>query len=49
MSCVSQVEEAELLVADSSGEAVDNKTRLEVLRQQEELIKKEAEEKSREV
>ena len=44
-----QVEEAELLVADSSGETVDNKTRLEVLRQQEELIREEAEEKHREV
>ena len=42
--CV-QVEEAEVRVADSSGEAVANKTRLEVTRQQETLIKEEAAEK----
>ena len=36
-------------VADSSGEAVDNKTRLEVIRQQETLIKEEAAEKKKEV
>ncbi len=39
------VEEAEVLVADTMGEVVDNKVRLEVLRQQEELIKEEAAEK----
>lgn len=36
-------------VADTVGESVDNKTRLDVIRQQEELIKEEAEEKEREV
>ena len=36
-------------MADASGEKVDNKVRLEVLRQQEELIKEEAAEKDREV
>ncbi len=44
-----QVEETEVLVADSAGEAVDNKIRLEVVRQQEELIKEEQAEKEREV
>lgn len=44
--CV-QVEEAEVRVADSSGEAVDNKTRLEVIQQQETLIKEEAAEKQK--
>ena len=42
--CV-QVEEAEVLVADSSGETVDNKIRLDVIRQQETLIKEEAAER----
>ena len=46
--CV-QVEEAGVRVADSSGETVDNKTRLEVIRQQETLIKEEAAEKRKEV
>ena len=46
--CV-QVEEAEVRVADSSGEAVDNKIRLEVIRQQETLIREEAAEKQKEV
>ena len=46
--CV-QVEEAEVRVADSSGETVDNKTRLEVIRQQETLIQEEAAEKKKEV
>ncbi len=36
-------------MADTVGESVDNKTRLDVIRQQEELIKEEAEEKEREV
>ena len=36
-------------VADTSGETVDNKTRLDVIRQQETLIKEEAEEKKKEV
>ena len=36
-------------MADSSGETVDNKTRLEVIRQQETLIKEEAAEKQKEV
>ena len=36
-------------VADSSGEAVDPKTRLEVIRQQESLIREEAAEKQKEV
>lgn len=44
-----QVDEAEVLVADTSGENVANKTRLELIRQQEELIQKEAEEKAVEV
>ena len=44
-----QVEEAEVRVADSSGETVDNKIRLEVIRQQETLIKEEAAEKKKEV
>ena len=43
------VEETEVLVADTLGEMVDNKVRLEVLRQQEELIREEAAEKDREV
>ena len=43
------MDEAEVLVADTSGESVDNKTRLELIRQQEQLIKKEAEEKEIEV
>ena len=43
------VEETEVLVADTLGEMVDNKVRLEVLRQQEELIKEEAAEMDREV
>lgn len=43
------VDEAEVLVADTSGENVDNKTRLDLVRQQEELILKEAEEKEMEV
>ncbi len=43
------VEETEVLVADTLGEIVDNKVRLEVLRQQEELIKEEAAEMDREV
>jgi hypothetical protein len=43
-----QVEEAGVRVADSSGETVDNKTRLEVIRQQETLIKEEAAEKRKE-
>lgn len=34
-------------VADSSGEAVDNKIRLEVIQQQETLIKEEAAEKQK--
>jgi LETM1 and EF-hand domain-containing protein 1 len=42
------VEEAEVRVADSSGETVDNKIRLEVIRQQETLIKEEAAEKKKE-
>ncbi|CAI8058224.1 Mitochondrial proton/calcium exchanger protein [Geodia barretti] len=42
------VEEAGVRVADSSGETVDNKTRLEVIRQQETLIKEEAAEKQKE-
>lgn len=42
-----QVEEAEVRVADSSGEAVDNKIRLEVIQQQETLIKEEAAEKQK--
>ncbi|XP_064382763.1 mitochondrial proton/calcium exchanger protein-like [Halichondria panicea] len=42
------VEETEVLVADTLGEIVDNKVRLEVLRQQEELIKEEAAEMDRE-
>ena len=32
-------------MADTAGESIDNKTRIEVIRQQEELIKEEAEEK----
>ena len=40
-----QVEEAEVIVADTAGEAVDNKMRLDVIKQQEELIKEEAEER----
>ena len=40
-----QVEEAEVRVADSSGEKVDNKRRLDVIRQQEALIREEAAEK----
>ena len=44
-----QVEEAEVLVADTAGESIDNKTRIDVIRQQEELIKEEAEEKEKEV
>lgn len=40
-----QVEEAEVLVADTSGESVANKRRLDLIRQQEQLIQKEAEEK----
>jgi hypothetical protein len=39
-----QVDEAEVLVADTSGENV-NKTRLDLVRQQEQLIQEEAEEK----
>lgn len=38
-----------MLVADTSGENVDNKIRLDLLRQQEQLIKTEAEEKEKEV
>lgn len=38
-----------MLVADASGESVDNKTRVELIKQQEQLIKKEAEEKEQEV
>lgn len=38
-----------MLVADTSGESVDNKTRLDVLKQQEQLIIEEAKEKEREV
>ena len=38
-----------MLVADTVGESVDNKTRIEVIRQQEELIKEEAQEKEKEV
>ncbi len=45
--CV-QIDEAEVLVADTSGESVDNKTRLDLVRQQEELIKEEALEKEME-
>ncbi len=44
-----QVDEAEVLVADTSGESVDNRTRLDLIRQQEEFIKNEAEEKEVEV
>ena len=36
-------------MADSSGEVVDNKTRLEVIQQQETLIREEAAEKQKEV
>lgn len=36
-------------MADSSGEVVDNKTRLEVIQQQETLIREEAAEKKKEV
>jgi LETM1 and EF-hand domain-containing protein 1 len=42
------VEEAEVRVADSSGEAIDNKTRLDVIRQQETLIREEEAEKKKE-
>ena len=38
-----------MLVADTSGESVDNKIRLDLIRQQEELIRDEAEEKKKEV
>lgn len=38
-----------MLVADTSGENVDNKTRLDLIRQQEQLILKEAEEREIEV
>ena len=38
-----------MLVADTRGESVDNKIRIDLVRQQEELIKKEAEEKEKEV
>ena len=44
-----QVEEVEVLVADTSGENVDNKTRLELLKKQEQLIQEEEEEKEKEV
>ena len=37
------------MVADTSGESVDNKIRLDLVRQQEQLIKKEAEEVEMEV
>ena len=37
------------MVADTSGESVDNKTRLDLIRQQEEFIKSEAEEREIEV
>ena len=37
-----------MLVADTSGESVDNKTRLDLVRQQEEFIKEEAIEKEME-
>ena len=43
------MDEAEVLVADTSGENVDNKTRLDLIRQQEQLIKKEAEEEEEEI
>ena len=36
-------------VADTVGESVDNRTRLELLRTQEQLIREEAQEKEREV
>ena len=49
LSLLPQVDEAEVLVADTSGENVDNKTRLDLIRQQEQFIKKEAEEKELEV
>ena len=38
-----------MLVADTSGESVANKRRLDLIRQQEQLIQKEAEEKEVEV
>lgn len=44
-----QVEEVELVVADTSGENVDNKRRLEVLKMREKLIQEEEEEKMKEV
>ena len=44
-----QVEEVEVMVADTSGENVDNKTRLEVLKKREKLIQEEEEEKMKEV
>ena len=46
---VLQVEEVEVMVADTSGENVDNKTRLEVLKKREQLIQEEEEEKKKEV
>ena len=47
--CVQQVEEVEVMVADTSGENVDNKTRLELLKKREKLIQEEEEEKLKEV
>ena len=38
-----------MLVADTAGESVDNKTRLDLIRQQEEFIKEEEMEKQEEV
>ena len=43
------MEEVEVMVADTSGENVDNKTRLEVLMKREKLIQEEEEEKLKEV
>ena len=43
------MEEVEVMVADTSGENVDNKTRLEVLKKREKLIQEEEEEKMKEV
>lgn len=41
----SQVEEAEVLVASTAGESVDNRTRVDVVQQQEILIREEEREK----
>ena len=47
-SLLLQVEEAEVLVADTAGETV-NKIRIDVIQQQEQLIREEAQEKEKEV